>query len=67
MMDRPESPPPARVVCLACGLKVIPGRFCAQCGLTLPMEGRGTVRCTSCGALLAEGARYCTDCGNPAV
>jgi hypothetical protein len=54
-----------RMRCRACGEEVLVGRFCASCGLTLPLLGRSEERCTTCSAQVARGARYCTDCGGP--
>ncbi|GMV18460.1 MAG: hypothetical protein HS104_32580 [Polyangiaceae bacterium] len=63
-MEDPDIEDP-RVRCRACKQAVIPGRFCSNCGLSLPLLGRSGARCASCAALLAHHAGFCTDCGNP--
>ncbi len=45
--------------CPNCGAENQEGKFCASCGAGLD------VQCSSCGAEVPAGARYCTACGEP--
>ncbi len=45
-------------VCPGCGKPVGSEKFCSNCGTPL-----GTPKCTSCGADMAAGARFCGNCG----
>lgn len=50
-------------VCPQCG-KAVTGKFCSDCGVEAveptPVE---TKKCANCGAALAEGAKFCVECG----
>jgi hypothetical protein len=45
--------------CPSCGADDQTGKFCAACGAGLD------VQCSSCGAEIPAGARFCTACGEP--
>ncbi|GGL12913.1 hypothetical protein JOE58_001986 [Curtobacterium luteum] len=48
--------------CPACGAQTHGGKFCTDCGAPLT-----TARaCTGCGTDLAQGARFCAECGTAA-
>lgn len=51
----------ATVVCLACNASVAPGKFCAECGKTLPAPASGSRFCTGCGKPMA--GKFCAECG----
>lgn len=48
--------------CPSCG-EAASGRFCSNCGATLP----GQVHCTACGNEIPAGGRFCNQCGAPAA
>jgi hypothetical protein len=52
---------PGKKTCPQCG-KPASGNFCQHCGSTL-----GSRSCTECGAELSGAAKFCTQCGAPAV
>lgn len=54
------APTPSNVTCPACQKTVAPGKFCAECGTTLPA---GPKFCSGCGAKLLDGAKFCPECG----
>lgn len=45
------------VICPSCGQKTGKGKFCQECGAPLIRK------CSSCGAELASGAKFCPECG----
>lgn len=49
--------------CPHCGAKAPGGKFCPQCGKALD-ERRA---CPKCQAPLAQGSRFCAECGTPAA
>lgn len=52
----------AGVKCPNCG-NTITGKFCEQCGTKRPEEAKERF-CTKCGEKVAEGAKFCMNCGN---
>jgi membrane protease subunit (stomatin/prohibitin family) len=48
------------VACPVCGKIVSPGKFCLECGS--PLE----VKCSNCGLVIPNGAKFCPDCGQKA-
>ncbi len=55
-----QSMAPPKVSCPHCGAQVVGGKFCGECGKSL--ESPGGV-CPGCSAKLAQGARFCAECG----
>jgi predicted amidophosphoribosyltransferase len=55
----------ARVTCPGCSAQVAPGKFCVECGKSLPEVKAGPKFCASCGAALA--GKFCAQCGTPAA
>ncbi len=53
-----------RVTCPHCSSQVAPGKFCVECGKTLPEVKAQAKFCASCGAGVA--GRFCAQCGTPA-
>lgn len=49
------------VVCGACGAKVAPGKFCAECGKTLAAKEKF---CPGCGTKVKPDAKFCRECGH---
>lgn len=47
-------------VCPNCGKPAGTGKFCNYCGTPL-----GTNRCPNCGAEVAQGLKFCGECGSP--
>ena len=45
-------------VCPVCGKPSGAGKFCSSCGANLQMK-----KCSNCGASLADGTRFCGECG----
>jgi membrane protease subunit (stomatin/prohibitin family) len=58
-----STPSAGTATCPKCQAKVIPGKFCAECGapMAVPMKRF----CTGCGAELAGAAKFCANCGTP--
>ena len=52
----------AGVKCPNCG-NTITGKFCEQCGTKRPEEAKERF-CTKCGEKVANGAKFCMNCGN---
>ncbi len=52
----------AGVKCPNCG-NTITGKFCEQCGTKRPEEAKERF-CTKCGEKVADGAKFCMNCGN---
>ncbi len=50
------------VKCPNCG-NTITGKFCEQCGTKRPEEAKERF-CTKCGEKVADGAKFCMNCGN---
>ena len=52
-------------ICSKCGEKFESGKFCKYCGGTLVDEAEVTqeLHCSKCGAVLAEGSKFCPNCG----
>ncbi len=50
------------VECSNCG-NTITGKFCEQCGTKRPEEAKEKF-CTKCGEKVADGAKFCMNCGN---
>jgi membrane protease subunit (stomatin/prohibitin family) len=48
------------VLCSACGAKVAPGKFCAECGKTLSSQKKF---CPQCGGEVKTDAKFCSECG----
>ena len=46
--------------CTNCGNELT-GKFCANCGTPAPVDE--VKKCSSCGAELVEGAKFCVQCG----
>jgi membrane protease subunit (stomatin/prohibitin family) len=53
-----------RVTCPSCNSQVSPGKFCVECGKSMPEVQARPKFCTSCGAALA--GKFCAQCGTPA-
>ncbi len=51
---------PGLVTCPGCAKQVAPGKFCAECGVSLAPKKR---KCSSCGIEGAPNARFCAECG----
>lgn len=49
--------------CPKCAAKVVPGKFCAECGA--PMAVPQKRFCVGCGAELSGTAKFCANCGTP--
>ena len=47
-------------ICPVCGSPVAQGRFCSECGASLP--GTLMVKCPGCGSIVRKG-RFCPECG----
>jgi membrane protease subunit (stomatin/prohibitin family) len=61
-------PPPgngARIACPSCNAQVAPGKFCVECGKSLPEVQARPKFCASCGAAMA--GKFCAQCGTPAA
>jgi membrane protease subunit (stomatin/prohibitin family) len=58
-------PAGARVTCPSCNAQVAPGKFCVECGKSLPEVQARPKFCASCGAPLA--GKFCAQCGTPAT
>ena len=54
----------ANVVCPACSASVAPGKFCAECGKTLPAPAAASKFCTGCGKPMT--GKFCAECGTAA-
>ena len=52
----------AKVSCPHCGAAVAGGKFCGSCGGKLA----ATSFCSECGSELAEGVKFCPECGTAA-
>ncbi len=51
-------------ICTACGARVPPGKFCAECGGQMgPPQPKP---CTGCNQMNAPGAKFCANCGTRA-
>jgi membrane protease subunit (stomatin/prohibitin family) len=50
----------AKLTCPSCGEKVDGGKFCQSCGAKLAK----TSFCSECGTEMAEGAKFCPECGH---
>jgi membrane protease subunit (stomatin/prohibitin family) len=61
----PQAAPGARVTCPGCSAQVAPGKFCVECGKSLPEVQARPKFCSSCGAALA--GKFCAQCGTPAA
>ena len=48
------------VGCGACGKRVPPGKFCAECGATLAPVPKA---CAACGTVAPPGGKFCANCG----
>lgn len=46
------------VTCFSCGKPCGTGKFCSHCGASLELKN-----CSSCGAPISDGAKFCTECG----
>ncbi|MDB4932387.1 MAG: hypothetical protein JWM10_4871, partial [Myxococcaceae bacterium] len=55
----------ATVTCPHCNAQVRPGKFCAECGGNIAVAAKKN--CTGCGVELGANARFCPECGTPAV
>lgn len=60
-----ETPAEASKVCPKCG-KAVSGKFCSDCGVeAVDPNAKEEVKCSKCGAVLADGAKFCVECGTP--
>lgn len=48
------------IVCPTCGKPAGTGKFCSNCGASMELNV-----CSQCGAKLAQGVRFCNNCGTP--
>lgn len=54
-------------VCPQCG-KAVAGKFCSDCGVeAVDPNAKEEVKCANCGAVLADGAKFCVECGTAVV
>jgi membrane protease subunit (stomatin/prohibitin family) len=71
----PGAPPPTQpmggaaaagglVACGACGKRVAPGKFCAECGAGLAPVPKA---CAACGTVAPPGGKFCANCGTAIV
>jgi membrane protease subunit (stomatin/prohibitin family) len=66
--QQPVMPPPqagGKVTCPKCSAQVPPGKFCQECGGSLPVAPPKRF-CTSCGSELGS-AKFCSNCGTAAT
>lgn len=50
--------------CPECGAEAGAGNFCPECGADL-RETAAEPACSACGAKVLDGAKFCTECGEP--